>query len=68
LAADIALLNSILISNIEIPQYLLVSSNGGNENSLLLYLRVKGELEKEIKTKGLNLLSIFKPGLLRNRR
>jgi oxidoreductase len=47
---------------------LLVSSNGGDAKSWFLYPRTKGEAEEGLKLKGLNLLSIFKPGLLRNRR
>jgi uncharacterized protein YbjT (DUF2867 family) len=47
---------------------LLVSSSGGNENSCFFYLRVKGELERDLKLKKLPILSIFKPGLLKNRR
>jgi uncharacterized protein YbjT (DUF2867 family) len=46
----------------------LVSSTGSNANSCLLYLKVKGEAEDELKAKGIPMLSIFKPGLLNNRR
>jgi hypothetical protein len=42
LVADIALKNSIFSFNLEIPQYSLVSSKGGDPNSCFLYLRVKG--------------------------
>lgn len=44
LAADIALRNSNIFIYLEIPHYLLVSSSGSNEDSCLLYLKVKGEL------------------------
>lgn len=54
--------------NEDIPHYLLVSSTGSNPDSWFMYLRVKGECERDLKLKQLNLLSIFQPGLLRNRK
>lgn len=68
LAADIALSNSTPILHLEIPHYLLVSSMGSDHTSWFLYPRTKGEVEEELKKKKMNLLSIFRPGLLRNRR
>jgi oxidoreductase len=41
---------------------------GSDPKSWFLYPRTKGEVENELKEKKINLLSIFKPGLLRNRR
>lgn len=41
---------------------------GSDAKSWLLYPRTKGEAEEGLKLKKLNLLSIFKPGLLKNRR
>lgn len=41
---------------------------GSDAKSWFLYPKTKGEVEEGLKLKGLNLLSIFKPGLLRNRR
>jgi hypothetical protein len=32
-----------------------------------LYRRIKGEVEEELKAKGFNVLSIFRPGFLKNR-
>lgn len=60
LCADIAINNKI-------PHYLIVSSSGGDKDSMFLYMRTKGELEKELKTKKLQMLSILKPGLIKNR-
>ena len=34
---------------------------------MFLYMKVKGEVEKELKEKKLNMLSILKPGLIKNR-
>ena len=68
LAADIALKNSNLAIIIEIPHYLLVSSMGSDSKSWFLYPKTKGEVEDELKQKKLNLLTIFRPGLLKNRR
>jgi oxidoreductase len=41
---------------------------GSDASSWFLYPKTKGEVENELKNKKLNLLSILKPGLLRNRR
>ena len=68
LAADIALRNSILFIMIEIPHYLIVSSMGSNPTSWFLYPKTKGEVEDELKQKKINLLTIFRPGLLKHRR
>jgi len=68
LAADIALRNSNSRIILEIPHYLLVSSMGSNPTSWFLYPKTKGEAEDELKQKKLNLLTIFRPGLLKNRR
>jgi len=60
LCADIAV-------RCDIPHYLLVSSTGGDPNSWMLYLRVKGEVERDLKTKKLRILDILKPGVIKNR-
>jgi oxidoreductase len=67
LAADIAVNNSNFSINIEIPHYSLVSSMGSNPNSWFLYMKTKGEVERDLKLKKINLLSIYRPGLLLNR-
>ena len=41
---------------------------GSSPDSCLLYARTKGEVEEDLRRKNMNMLSIFKPGLLRNRR
>lgn len=41
---------------------------GSDPKSWFLYPRTKGEAEEQVKSKKINLLSIFRPGLLRNRR
>ena len=68
LAADIAIKNSTHFFYADIPHYLLVSSMGSDPNSWFLYPKTKGQVEDELKLKNLNYLSIFRPGLLRNRR
>lgn len=40
---------------------------GASSTSCLLYPRIKGEVEAELRDKKLNLLTIFRPGLLANR-
>jgi uncharacterized protein YbjT (DUF2867 family) len=60
LCADIAINNKI-------PHYLLLSSGGGSPDSMMLYLRTKGEVERDIKLKKLNKLTILQPGLITNR-
>lgn len=60
LCADIAINN-------QIPHYLLVSSAGSSPDSFFLYPRTKGEVERDLKLKKLNILSILKPGLIKNR-
>jgi hypothetical protein len=34
---------------------------------MFLYMRTKGEVERDLKTKKLQMLSILKPGLIKNR-
>ena len=60
LCADIAIQNSI-------PHYHLVSSLGADKKSMFLYTKVKGEVESELREKKLNMLSIYHPGLIKNR-
>lgn len=58
--ADIAKRNGI-------KHYSLVSAMGADKSSWFLYPRTKGEVEAELSKKGLPVLSIFRPGLLKNR-
>ena len=39
-----------------------------NPKSCLLYMRVKGETERDLKLKSIKTIAIFQPGLLKNRR
>lgn len=41
---------------------------GGDSKSMLLYLRTKGEVEAAVKALNLPNLTIYRPGLLLNRR
>lgn len=59
--ADIAKANGV-------KHYSLVSSIGASSTSWFLYPRTKGEVEAELSKKGLNMLSIFRPGLLNHRK
>lgn len=67
-AADIALTSRTKSLYLDIPHYLLLTSMGSDPKSWFLYPRTKGEVEEEVKQKKINLLSIFRPGLLKNRR
>jgi len=42
----------------------LVSSGGANKNSMFLYMKVKGEVEEELKQMNFERLSIYQPGML----
>ncbi|KRX02868.1 hypothetical protein PPERSA_04071 [Pseudocohnilembus persalinus] len=61
LAAEIAI-------KYNIRHYLLLSSSGANEKSYFLYMKTKGRTENKLKSMQINKLSIFQPGMLRNRR
>ena len=47
-----------------VRHYILVSSSGANSTSLSPYLRMKGELEDEVKRIGFEFVSIIQPSLL----
>lgn len=57
-----------LCEKFNIPHFSLLSSTGSNSKSLFLYLRVKGEVEEKLKSMNIKKLSIFKPGLIKNRK
>ena len=67
LCADIAINNRKSIFKSDIPHYLVVSSPRGDHSSIFLYRRVKGEFQRDVKLKKLNMLSIFNPGAIKNR-
>ena len=52
---------------IDIPHCCVVSSAGGDSTSMFLYMKVKGEMERDLKEKKVNMISVFKPGLIKNR-
>ena len=45
----------------------MVSSPWGDPSSMLLFRRVKGEFQRDVKEKSLKMLSIFNPGAIKNR-
>jgi uncharacterized protein YbjT (DUF2867 family) len=53
-----------LAVNNNVEHYLLVSSSAANERSKNTYLKMKGELEQEIKLLPFKRISIFQPSLL----
>lgn len=48
----------------KVKQFVLVSSMGANPSSLFFYNRVKGEIERELKTVGFPTLLFIRPALL----
>uniref|UniRef100_A0A7S3IM98 Uncharacterized protein n=1 Tax=Strombidium inclinatum TaxID=197538 RepID=A0A7S3IM98_9SPIT len=50
-----------------VKYYGLLSSTGASASSMFLYMRTKGEVERDVKALDLLHLSIFQPGLLTNR-
>lgn len=61
---DYQLIAAQLASRNNMTHYCLVSSSGANENSASLYLKMKGELEQQIKLLNFKYISIFQPSLL----
>lgn len=51
-----------------LEHFLLVSSSGANEQSFSPYLKMKGQLEQQLKSLGFPRLSIFQPSLLTGQR
>ena len=51
-----------------IPHYCLVSSSGANANSLSPYLKMKGELEQQVKQLGFKRITLLQPSLLLGQR
>eukprot|EP00826_Nyctotherus_ovalis_P017343 TRINITY_DN15106_c0_g2_i3.p2 TRINITY_DN15106_c0_g2~~TRINITY_DN15106_c0_g2_i3.p2 ORF type:complete len:154 (+),score=32.90 TRINITY_DN15106_c0_g2_i3:84-545(+) len=52
----------------DVPHYSVVSSAGASSTSCFTYLKVKGQADEAIQKLGFPSVSIFRPGLLRNRR
>jgi uncharacterized protein YbjT (DUF2867 family) len=55
---------ALAAANNHVPFYVLISSYGANEKSLIFYSRVKGELENEIKKLPFRHIHILQPGML----
>jgi uncharacterized protein YbjT (DUF2867 family) len=53
-----------MAANNGIPHYCLVSSSGANAHSMSRYLKIKGELEQQVKQLGFSRLSVLQPSLL----
>lgn len=49
-------------------KFLYISSGGADENSKFFYMKVKGEVERDLKTLGFQYLGVFKPSLLMGNR
>jgi len=62
------ILGGKLASHFKIPHYSLVSSIGASKDSWFLYMKTKGRVEEDLKAQNLPYLSIFRPGVLLNRR
>ena len=57
-----------LAKELEIPHFGLLTSSGANASSMFYYMQIKGEVERDIIALGLPQLTIYKPGLIENRR
>ena len=53
-----------MAANNAVPHYFLVSSSGANAHSMSRYLKIKGELEQQVKQLCFARLSILQPSLL----
>jgi len=52
----------------KVPHYSVISSKGASATSWFTYLKVKGQADEAIQKIGFPFASIFRPGLLKNRR
>jgi len=51
-----------------VPAYVLISSAGASESSLIFYSKMKGELDREVKKLPFSRIRIIKPGILAGNR
>lgn len=51
-----------------VPHYSVLSASGGKPKSWFYYFKVKGLMEEAVKNVGMEMVSIFKPGLITQRR
>jgi len=56
-----------LANYLKIPHYSIVSSKGASPSSWFLYLKVKGQADVEILKENVECISIFRPGLIKDR-
>lgn len=59
---------AILAKELDVKHYGLLSSTGADATSMFLYMKTKGRVEQALKDLKLSQLSIYRPGLLLNRR
>jgi uncharacterized protein YbjT (DUF2867 family) len=52
----------------DVPCYVLISSAGASENSLIFYSKMKGELDRNVKKLPFTRIRILKPGILAGKR
>ncbi len=51
-----------------VPNFVLVSSYGANENSKFFYPKMKGELEQAVRSLHFEKLTVFQPGMLERKK
>jgi oxidoreductase len=56
-----------LCVKLNIPQFSLISSGGADPKSWFLYMRTKGQADEDVMKKNIKQISIFRPGLIKNR-
>lgn len=59
---------ALLAKELDVKHYGLLSSTGADATSIFLYMKTKGRVEQALKDLKLSQLSIYRPGLLLNRR
>jgi uncharacterized protein YbjT (DUF2867 family) len=59
---------ALLAKELDVKHYGLLSSTGADATSMFLYMKTKGRVEQALKDLKLSQLSIYRPGLLLNRR
>lgn len=65
---DYQIIAARLAAKKNVEHYLLVSSSSANANSFSAYLKMKGELENQVKELPFSKISIFQPSLLLGKR
>ena len=57
-----------LAKELNIPHYSLLTSSGAKASSWINYLKVKGEVERDVRALQLPSTTFYQPGLIKNRR